>query len=90
MRLPVALRVVVSASLAAPAACGPAAPTVNWACDFDASESRPLSMPDASTGPDGSLPASVCETTCGAPVHACAATTLDGGVAGAVCPVCTF
>ena len=70
--------------------CGPQIPPLQWTCDFDASESRPLSDPDAAQGPDGALGTVVCENTCGTPVHACTFTTLDGGVPGAVCPVCTF
>lgn len=64
--------------------------TTNWTCDFDASENRPLSDPDATAGPDGSLPGDVCQNTCGTPVTSCVRTVLDGGVPGAVCPVCTF
>jgi hypothetical protein len=70
-------------------ACG-RLPSTNWTCDYDASESRPLTDPDAATGPDGSLPSAVCQTTCGTPVTSCTRTVLDGGVAGAICPVCTF
>jgi hypothetical protein len=69
--------------------CAPDLPT-HWTCDFDASENRPLSDPDATAGPDGSLPSGVCETTCGTPVNSCTRTVLDGGVPGAICPVCTF
>ncbi|HEX8792006.1 MAG TPA: hypothetical protein VF765_13720 [Polyangiaceae bacterium] len=72
--------------------CAGCAPdlTTHWTCDYDASENRPLSDPDAMAGPDGSLSAAVCQTTCGPPVNACTRTVLDGGQAGAVCPVCTF
>ena len=70
--------------------CEPASPATNWTCQWDASESRPLSDEDAALGPDGSLPTLVCEDTCGPPVHACTFTRLDGGVPGAICPVCTF
>jgi hypothetical protein len=72
------------------AACQPTGSAVNWSCDFDASETRPLSDPDAAVGPDGSLPATVCESTCGTPAHDCTFALLDGGEPGAVCPVCTF
>ena len=71
-------------------ACAPDLPTTHWTCDFDASESRPLSDPDAATGADGSLHGVVCQNTCGTPVTSCARTVLDGGVPGAICPVCTF
>ena len=70
-------------------ACRPD-PTADWSCDFDAHESRPLSDADASTGPDGELPATVCQNTCGQPASTCTLTLLDGGLRGAVCPVCTF
>jgi hypothetical protein len=70
--------------------CAPVLPQENWTCDFDASESRPLSERDAVADEGGSLPSSVCETTCGPPATSCTATTLEGGVPGAVCPVCTF
>jgi hypothetical protein len=69
--------------------CAPL-PQTDWTCDFDASENRPLSDPDATAGPDGSLSGVVCQTTCGPPVHSCTFTVLDGGVPGAICPVCTF
>lgn len=71
-------------------ACQTGIPPVDWTCQYDASENRPLSDPDASLGPDGALPASVCETTCGTPVKACTFVSLEAGVRGAVCPVCTF
>ncbi len=70
--------------------CAPASPTVHWTCDFDASESRPLSDPAADAGPDGDLPASVCQNTCGPPATRCTITLLEGGLRGAICPVCTF
>jgi hypothetical protein len=77
--------------LLALSACAPVAPTENWTCDFDASESRPLSDRDATPDDEaGDLPASVCQTTCGPPASHCTAVELDGGVPGAVCPVCTF
>ncbi len=72
------------------AGCAPDLPSTHWSCDYDASESRPLSDPDAAAGPDGSLPSLVCQTTCGSPVTSCTRTVLDGGLAGAICPVCTF
>jgi hypothetical protein len=72
------------------AACAPRIPAESWTCDFDASESRPLSDPDATPDESGTLPPTACQTTCGPPVDTCTATTLDGGVPGAVCPVCTF
>jgi hypothetical protein len=70
--------------------CAPDLPSTHWTCDFDASESRPLSDQDASPGPDGSLPSDVCQNTCGTPATSCRFTVLEGGTAGAVCPVCTF
>ncbi|MGH7298714.1 MAG: hypothetical protein ACRELB_27485 [Polyangiaceae bacterium] len=72
------------------AACAPKVPPESWTCDFDASENRPLADPDASSDDAGVLPAAVCKATCGPPVDSCTATTLDGGVPGAICPVCTF
>ncbi|HEY1697125.1 MAG TPA: hypothetical protein VGG39_33425 [Polyangiaceae bacterium] len=80
----------VAGLLGATASCAPSLPPENWTCDFDASESRPLSDADAAVAPDGALPSDVCRTTCGPPASACSFTTLDGGVPGAVCPVCTF
>ncbi len=71
-------------------ACQPTGYDTNWTCDFDASEQRPLSVGDASVGPDGTLPVEVCEGTCGTPAHSCTYVTLDGGIPGAQCPVCTF
>ncbi len=85
MRRPAALL-----ATAALASCGRPLPTTNWTCDFDASESRPLSDPDAAASPDGTLPSPVCQDTCGPPAKTCTATTLEGGIPGAVCPVCTF
>jgi hypothetical protein len=70
--------------------CVPAAPQENWTCDFDASESRPLSDIDATPDESGALPAIECQNTCGPPASSCTFTLLDGGVPGAVCPVCTF
>jgi hypothetical protein len=70
--------------------CSPANLAATWSCDYDASESRPLSDRDATPDPDGELPASVCENTCGPPASRCTAILLDGGLPGAVCPVCTF
>jgi len=72
------------------ASCVPPTPNESWTCDFDAHESRPLSNADATAGPDGELSASECENTCGPPAMHCTSTVLDGGVPGAVCPVCTF
>jgi hypothetical protein len=74
----------------AAAACGQSIAATDWTCDFDAYESRPLAVSDATAGPDGTLPADVCEETCGTPASSCTPTTLEGGVPGAVCPVCTF
>ncbi len=71
-------------------ACQSGIPPLDWTCQYDASENRPLSDPDAAIGLDGALPVTVCENTCGTPVHACTFVALDGGVPGAVCPVCTF
>lgn len=65
------------------------APQVTWACDFDASEPRPLADLDAGPDEAGALPASECQATCGPPATTCTYTTIDGGP-GAVCPVCTF
>jgi hypothetical protein len=70
--------------------CAPAIAATDWTCDFDASESRPLSQPGAVPGPDGALPLVVCQDTCGPPAKSCTLTVLDGGEPGAVCPVCTF
>jgi hypothetical protein len=69
--------------------CGRPVPVTDWTCDFDASESRPLEDPDASS-PDGGVPPAECQTTCGPPVTSCGRTTLEGGIPAAVCPVCTF
>ena len=82
-------RLLVLGSLLA-FACQPAVPALDWTCDFDASESRPLAEPDASADDAGRLPESVCQDTCGPPASTCTATVLDGGVPGAICPVCTF
>lgn len=81
------LAVVTTLSLAG---CAPEAAAMNWACDFDAQESRPLADRDATPDDAGNLPSGACQATCGPPATACTATTLDGGVPGAVCPVCTF
>jgi hypothetical protein len=71
--------------------CAPSVPRENWTCDFDASESRPLADVDAMAADEsGSLPAAECQATCGPPASSCTFTLLDGGVPGAVCPVCTF
>ena len=84
--------VTVGAALAVSGFASACAPdlTTHWTCDYDASESRPLTDPDAATGADGSLSGMVCQTTCGTPVTTCTRTVLDGGGAGAICPVCTF
>jgi hypothetical protein len=71
------------------AACSRMLPAEDWTCDFDASESRPLADPGADTDEAGHLASSECQATCGAAVS-CTRTLLDGGVPGAVCPVCTF
>jgi hypothetical protein len=71
-------------------ACHVDEPHVNWACDFDASESRPTSDRDAKVDESGHLAPGECQSTCGPPVTSCLATTLDGGLSGAVCPVCSF
>ncbi|MGO9835969.1 MAG: hypothetical protein ACLP1X_17335 [Polyangiaceae bacterium] len=81
---------VLVAAATGSSACSPTIAATNWTCDFDASESRPLSDPDAAAGPDGALPAAVCQNTCGTPATSCTLTILDGGEPGAVCPVCTF
>jgi hypothetical protein len=72
-------------------ACARTIPTLDWTCDFDASESRPLAGMDPDGGPDeaGHLPAAACQATCGPPATSCTYTTIDGGP-GAVCPVCSF
>ena len=86
----VSVPLLLLALLMLAAGCGPTIPGLDWTCDFDASESRPRSDPDAAVGPDGALPSQVCQDTCGTPAKHCTATVLDGGVPGAVCPVCTF
>jgi len=83
-------RHVALLGLAALCGCAQTLPQENWTCDFDASESRPLSDPDAAPGEAGLLPPSVCQTTCGPPASSCTWTLLDAGQPGAVCPVCTF
>lgn len=85
-----ALAFVVTAATVALAGCAPAIPQEDWTCDFDASESRPLGDPDATPDEAGVLPPAACQVTCGPPATSCTATTLEGGVPGAVCPVCTF
>ena len=70
-------------------ACVPSTPRLDWTCDFDASESRPLADLDAGPDETGALPAAECQATCGPPATSCTYTTIDGGP-GAVCPVCTF
>src|SRR5579863_10324024 len=72
------------------AGCGPRLPATNWTCDFDASESRPLSDPDAAASRGDELPSAVCQSTCGPPATACTLTILDGGLRAALCPVCSF
>jgi hypothetical protein len=84
------LAAFAAAALVGGSACAPANPAENWTCDFDASESRPLSERDATPGPDGAWPASVCQDTCGPPARSCSFVSLDGGEPGAICPVCTF
>ena len=88
--MPRVLASLCANALLASIGCAPTATAENWTCDFDASESRPLSDSDATPGEAGLLPPTVCQTTCGPPASSCTATTLDGGVPGAVCPVCTF
>jgi hypothetical protein len=84
------LRALACVSALLAVACGPDIPPENWTCDFDASESRPLGEPDATPDDAGILPTEVCQETCGPPANSCTATMLEGGVPGAVCPVCTF
>jgi hypothetical protein len=84
------LRALASVTTATCVACAPAIPPEDWTCDFDASESRPLGDPDATPDEAGVLPPAACEVTCGPPATSCTATTLEGGVPGAICPVCTF
>ena len=84
------LRALAIVTAVVAGACAPRLPTEDWTCDFDASESRPLSDPDATPDDAGALPAAACQATCGPPATSCTATTLDGGIPGAVCPVCTF
>jgi hypothetical protein len=81
---------VALASLAILAGCRVDEPPLSWSCDYDASESRPTSDRDAQADDAGHLAPSECQNTCGMPVTSCTATTLDGGVSGAICPVCTF
>ena len=77
-------------ALATGPGCTPQIAATDWTCDFDASEVRPLSDPDATIGPDGAVPSAVCQSPCGTPATSCTLTILDGGEPGAVCPVCTF
>ena len=76
--------------LVASAGCSSAIAPEHWTCDFDASESRPLRDPGTEAGADGALPLAECQATCGDPATSCTLTVLDGGMRGAVCPVCTF
>jgi hypothetical protein len=62
----------------------------HWTCDFDATEARPLDNAAAPFDDAGSLPASDCMTTCGAPVTSCKRILIDASEVGALCPVCTF
>jgi len=77
------------ACLASAAAGFGCAPQIQWTCDFDASESRPLADPAATPDDAGRLPPTECQSTCGPPATSCTYTMLEGGP-GAVCPVCTF
>jgi hypothetical protein len=92
----VSLGAVVSlAALAsfASSACGLKGNTIpaeDWTCAWDAAEGRPLADPDSPVDDAGALPSAECQATCGPPVSACARTFLDSGLAGAICPVCTF
>jgi hypothetical protein len=70
--------------------CRSSVGAAQWTCDYDASEARPLSNPDAAVDEAGALPATDCQNTCGPPVSTCTWTLLDGGRPGAMCPVCTF
>jgi len=88
MRRGLAMLVWPAAAFAA--ACAPSLPAENWTCDFDANVARPLADQDAKPDEGGRLPSGECQTTCGPPASACTWTALDGGRAGAVCPVCTF
>ena len=71
------------------AACRPN-PDIDWTCDFEASVDRPLANPDAEADEGGAFAPSVCGDTCGPPAKTCTFVILDGGIPGAVCPVCTF
>jgi hypothetical protein len=84
------MRVAALLLVALAGGCGPSVPATHWTCDFDASVARPLSDPDAQADDAGRLPAGDCQNTCGPPASSCTRTTLDGGVPGAICPVCTF
>jgi hypothetical protein len=87
----IAFRRVAGIAIAVALSCKP--PTYleeNWSCDYDATEGRPLDVPDAPFDDAGALPASDCMNTCGTPVTSCRRITLDGAVPGALCPVCTF
>jgi hypothetical protein len=70
--------------------CTPTDLRENWTCDWDSSVARPLSTGTVPSDDSGKLPAAACKETCGPPVESCTRTTLDGGVPGAICPVCTF
>jgi hypothetical protein len=89
IRFPAAARLASLGLGLAAGACARAVPPLDWTCDFDASESRPLADLDAGPDETGSLPPATCQATCGPPATSCTYTTIDGGPA-AVCPVCTF
>jgi hypothetical protein len=82
--------VPITALLGVVAACRPDAQSLDWTCDFDASVARPVGDPGATADDAGHLAPNVCQDTCGPPATSCTATTLDGGIPGAICPVCTF
>jgi hypothetical protein len=86
----IALRGAVCAVAVASLSCQAKAFEVNWTCDFDASEGRPLGDPDAAVDDAGVLSPGDCMTTCGPPVISCKRILLDASLAGALCPVCTF
>jgi hypothetical protein len=84
-----AASVLAAVSLIGLAELAGCAPRIQWTCDFDASESRPLADPQSTPDDAGHLPPGECQSTCGPPATSCTYTMLDAGP-GAVCPVCTF
>jgi hypothetical protein len=84
------LVLLLALSVGVEESCTPTSLRENWTCDWDSSVERPLSGGDGPTDDAGKLSPSECAATCGPPVGTCTRTTLDGGVPGAICPVCTF